>query len=40
MPIREGIEISEKDAKRYDELKIQAEFYDKMQYIFKIKLNS
>ncbi len=40
MPIREGIEISQEDANRYDELMLKATYYDKLQYIYKIKLNS
>lgn len=40
MPIREGIEMSEEDAQLYDSLEQQADYYDRLQYIYKIKLNS
>lgn len=40
MPIREGIEISHEDAAEFDRLMIEATYYDKMQYVYKIKLNS
>jgi DNA polymerase elongation subunit (family B) len=40
MPVRKGIEISEEDAKIYDQHIMMSEYYDKLQYVFKIKLNS
>ena len=40
MPIRDGIEISEEDAVEYDRLIADAEYYDRLQYVYKIKLNS
>lgn len=38
MPIRAGIEISDADAKRYDELKEKAAYYDRLQAVMKIRL--
>lgn len=40
MPIRKSINISEEDAKEYDRLIELSEYYDRLQYVFKIKLNS
>lgn len=40
MPIREGIEISDEDAALYDKYKAEEEYYDRLQYVYKIKLNS
>lgn len=40
MPTRNGIEISEEDAKEYDRLMNLHDYYDRLQYVFKIKLNS
>jgi DNA polymerase elongation subunit (family B) len=40
MPIRKGIQISEEDAVAYDHHIMMSEYYDKLQYVFKIKLNS
>jgi len=40
MPIRNGIEISEEDAIEYDKLIAEAEYYDSIQYTYKIKLNA
>lgn len=40
MPIRGGVEISTEDAKLYDELMEKSSYYDRLQYVFKIKLNS
>lgn len=40
MPKRGGIEISEEDAKLYDELMEKSAYFDRLQYVFKIKLNS
>lgn len=40
MPLRKGIEISEEDAIKYDHHIMMSEYYDKLQYVFKIKLNS
>lgn len=37
---REGIMISDEDAQQYDKLKEQATYYDKLQYVYKIKMNS
>jgi len=38
--IRNNIKISDEDAKRYDELIQQANYYDRIQYVYKIRLNS
>jgi len=40
MPIRKGIEISEADAVEYDKLIEEADYCDRIQYVYKIKLNS
>ena len=40
MPIREGVNISEKDAQLYDKYKEEAEYYNRIQYVYKILLNS
>lgn len=40
MQIREGIEISDEDAIAYDKFKAEEEGFDRLQYVFKIKLNS
>lgn len=40
MPIREGLELSEEDAVEYDRLIQESLYNDRLQYIFKIKLNS
>ncbi len=40
MQIREGIQMSDEDAAEYDLCLQQAEYYDRLQYVYKIKLNS
>lgn len=40
MPIREGVEISIEDAKEYDGLMDLSEFNNRLQFVYKIKLNS
>lgn len=40
MVIRNGIEISEEDALEYDKYVEEAGYYDRLQYVYKIKLNS
>ena len=40
MVLIDGIEVSEEDAKEYFEEKQKAEWADRLQYIYKIKLNS
>lgn len=40
MPIREGVEVSEADATLYDKYKEEEDYYDRLQYVYKIKLNS
>lgn len=40
MPVREGINISDKDAELYDKYKNESAYYDRLQYVYKIKLNS
>lgn len=40
MPIRDGVEISDEDAKLYDSYMEEAAYADRLQYIYKIKLNS
>jgi hypothetical protein len=40
VPIRKGIEITEEDAIEYDQHIMMSEYFDKLQYVFKIKLNS
>lgn len=40
MPIRKGKQLSEEDAKLYDEYIAKSEYYDRLQYVMKIKLNS
>ncbi len=40
MQIRNGIEISDEDAVLYDKYMDEATYYDRLQYVYKIKLNS
>lgn len=40
MPIRNGINISEEDAILYDKYTAEESYYDRLQYVYKIKLNS
>lgn len=40
MQIREGLEMTDEDAELYDKYKLEAEYYDRIQYTYKIKLNS
>lgn len=40
MQLRAGIEISDEDAIAYDELKEKAAYYDRLQYVMKIRLNA
>lgn len=40
MPIREGIEMTAEDASLYDMYKDAEDAADRLQYVFKIKLNS
>src|SRR5271154_75439 len=40
MLIREGLEMTKDDALLYDKYKGEAEYYDRIQYTYKIKLNS
>jgi len=40
MPKRGGIEITEEDAEEYDRLMNEADYWDSLQYVMKIKLNS
>lgn len=40
MQIRDGIEMSDDDARLYDQYKDESEYYDRLQYVYKIKLNS
>lgn len=40
MQIREGLELKDEDAELYDKYKQEAEYYDRIQYTYKIKLNS
>lgn len=40
MPVRDKIEMSEEDALLYDEYKEKSEYYDRLQHVIKIKLNS
>lgn len=40
MPIREGIQITHEDAAEYDRIQAEIEHYDRLQYVYKIKLNS
>ena len=40
MQIRKGIEISDKDAIKYDELMEKSNYYDRLQFCVKIRLNS
>lgn len=40
MPIRENIQMTEEDAVLYDKYKQEVEYYDRLQYVYKIKLNS
>ena len=40
MPIRDSINITKEDAERYDAFIQEATYYDKLQYVYKIKLNS
>jgi hypothetical protein len=40
MQVREGIEMSDEDAALYDKHKAAIEYYDRLQYVYKIKLNS
>lgn len=40
MPIRENIEMTEEDAVLYDKYKAEEDYYDRLQYVYKIKLNS
>lgn len=37
---REGVMLTPEDAKKYDEYKQKAAYYDRLQYVYKIKLNS
>ena len=39
-PMREGVNVTEADAELYDKYKAEEEYYDKLQYCYKIKLNS
>lgn len=38
--VREGITLSEEDANEYDRLKKEYENFHRLQYIYKIRLNS
>jgi DNA polymerase elongation subunit (family B) len=40
MALRHGIEMSDEDAEKFDALIQEAEYCDRLQYVFKIKLNS
>lgn len=40
MVVRRGIEVSEEDAAQIDALEKEQEYWDRMQYIKKIQLNS
>lgn len=40
MVYREGIQISEEDAELYDRYKAEYEYNNRLQYIYKILLNS
>lgn len=40
MPVRKGIKMSRDDAARYDKCVQEAAYYDRLQYVYKIKLNS
>lgn len=40
MNIREGIEMSDEDAKEYDRLKNEIAYYNRLQNIKKLSLNS
>jgi hypothetical protein len=40
MPIREGVNMTDEDAALYDKYKDEEDYYDRLQYVYKIKLNS
>ncbi len=40
MKIRYGIEVSDEDANMLDQLENEKNYYDKIQYVMKIRLNS
>jgi hypothetical protein len=40
MPIREGVSMTPEDAAAYDAAMLESVYYDKLQYVYKIKLNS
>lgn len=40
MKTRNGVQMSNEDADQYDKLNHQQNYYDRLQYVYKIKLNS